>query len=92
MASLNEADTIRAIREYIARGVPVACHCVGNGHEHWVVAYEANGSGTNWQTSGIMVLDPNNPDANDYNGRRVPILKAMQDSYNVSAGVDRIRY
>lgn len=91
MASLSEADTIRAIRDYISRGIPVACHAVGGGNEHWFVAYEYNAAGTTWATSGIMVLDPNNPDSSDYNGRRVAIWTAMQGSY-VTAGVDRIRY
>lgn len=92
LASLNEADTIQAIRSRVLQGTPVACHAVGSGgKEHWFVAYEVTAqNGSTWATAGINVLDPYNGDHTSYNGRRVSILSAMQDSY-VTLGIDRIR-
>ena len=92
LASLNEADTIQAIRSRVLQGTPVACHAVGSGgDEHWFVAYEVTGqNGSTWATVGINVLDPYNGDHTSYNGRRVSILEAMQASH-VTLGIDRIR-
>lgn len=89
---MSESDTIKAIRSYVLKGTPVACHAVGyNAKEHWFVAYEVTGqNGSTWATAGINVLDPYNIDNTSYNGRRVPILTAMQDSY-VPLGVSKIR-
>lgn len=92
LAGINEAQTIDVIRNYVNRGIPVACHATGyNGKQHWFVAYSttANG-GSTWATCGITVLDPYNGNSSSYDGRRVSIWDAMQTSH-VTLGIDRIR-
>jgi hypothetical protein len=91
LASLSEAETIARIKAYINAGTPVACHAVGSGTQHWVVAYKIEGStGDTWQTCGIKVLDPNNPDYTSYEGLDRPIWDAMCAS-SVTLGIDRLR-
>ncbi len=92
LASLNERQTIEEIRSYVSRGIPVACHAMKGTNEHWFVAYAAAANGgSTWSTCGIKVLAPfNKEDITAYEGRKVSILKAMQNS-NVDAGIDRIR-
>ena len=92
LTSINEAQTIQVIRNYVNQGIPVACHATGaNNKQHWFVAYSTTSNGgSTWETSGITVLDPFNGVYSDYNGRRVPIATAMSDS-KVTWGIDRIR-
>lgn len=91
LASMTEAKTIQRIRDYVNKGIPVACHAVGGGNEHWFVAYHADDNGGNtWETSGLYVLDPYNGDGSSYYGRTVSIVDAMSTS-SVKAGIDRIR-
>lgn len=92
LAQASLADTIERIKYYLRRGVPVACHAVGaNGAEHWFVAYGiVNGDNRSWETSGIKVMDPYNPNENDPVGATRTIADAMTKSM-VTWGVDRIR-
>lgn len=92
IALSNEAGAIKKIRNYVDRGIPVACHAVGgNGNEHWFVAYHADDNGGDtWETSGLYVLDPYNGNKDSYYGRTVSIWDAMSKS-SVTAGIDRVR-
>ena len=92
LSAASEAETIETIRSYVRNGTPIACHAKGSGNnQHWFVAYEVTGeNGSTWATAGINVLDPYKGDSSSYEGRRVPILTAMQDSYS-ALGVIEIR-
>lgn len=92
LSAASEAETIETIRSYVRNGTPVACHAKGSGkNQHWFVAYEVTGeNGSTWATAGINVLDPYEKTDSSYEGRQVPILTAMQDSYS-ALGVIEIR-